>query len=159
MKAQVNNQSIAANVVINEKMLNEKFALKYISKGQMIEECNKLAEAIGCKPVKTVTLFKQAYIDLYREMVKKANEPAPAAEPVKKEEKKASKKDKGDNSAQARLDNYTSELKEKTDKLCSLDPTAKEYKEEAKALKHRIASLKRKIARAEKALKPHFVAA
>lgn len=157
MKAQVNNQSNSANVVINEKMLNEKFALKYINKGQMIEECNKLAKVIGWKPVPNENLSKRAYIDFYREMVKKANEPAPAAKAVKEAPKKV-KEDKG-NSAQARLDSYTAELNEKTDKLCSLDPTAKGYKEEAKALKHRIASLKRKIERAQKALKPHFVAA
>lgn len=54
--------------------------------------------------------------------------------------------------AQARLDAYTTELAEKETQVAAAEEFAKLSKEDQKAIRHRIASLKRKIERANKAL-------
>lgn len=172
MKATVNN---SANFVINNDMLNETKCLKYVSKPTMLEEIvniqvalaklnsnytprqyteknskKELFEGYG----RLVTIYKE--LSEKREAAKKAEEEAKrakkAAKVAKQEaEPKAAKKNPKENvntdkkarrgDAQERLDKYTAELKEK-----------EAIAEPSKEVKHRIASLKRKIARAEKAL-------
>lgn len=174
MKATVNN---SANFVINNDMLNETKCLKYVSKPTMLEEIvniqvalaklnsnytprqyteknskKELFEGYG----RLVTIYKELSEKREAEIAKKAEEEAKrakkAAKVAKQEaEPKAAKKNPKENvntdkkarrgDAQERLDKYTAELKEK-----------EAIAEPSKEVKHRIASLKRKIARAEKAL-------
>lgn len=54
--------------------------------------------------------------------------------------------------AEARLSTYSAELAEKEALVANAEEFAKLSKEDAKAIRHRIASLKRKIERANKAL-------
>lgn len=172
MKATVNN---SANFVINNDMLNETKCLKYVNKPTMLEEIvniqvalaklnsnytprqyteknskKELFEGYG----RLVTIYKE--LSEKREAAKKAEEEAKRAKKAAKvakpeAEPKAAKKSPKENvntdkkarrgNAQERLDKYTAELKEK-----------EAIAEPSKEVKHRIASLKRKIARAEKAL-------
>lgn len=174
MKATVNN---SANFVINNDMLNETKCLKYVSKPTMLEEIvniqvalaklnsnytprqyteknskKELFEGYG----RLVTIYKELSEKREAEIAKNvatcirtadvlAKVAKPEAEPkaAKKSPKENVNTDKkarrGD--AQERLDKYTAELKEK-----------EAIAEPSKEVKHRIASLKRKIARAEKAL-------
>lgn len=179
MKATVNN---SANFVINNDMLNETKCLKYVSKPTMLEEIvniqvalaklnsnytprqyteknskKELFEGYG----RLVTIYKELSEKREAEIAKnvatciktadvlaeeaRAKVAKPEAEPkaAKKSPKENVNTDKkarrGD--AQERLDKYTAELKEK-----------EAIAEPSKEVKHRIASLKRKIARAEKAL-------
>lgn len=55
--------------------------------------------------------------------------------------------------ANERLNKYSEELAEKEALVANAEEFAKLSKEDAKAIRHRIASLKRKIERANKALK------
>lgn len=174
MKATVNN---SANFVINNDMLNETKCLKYVSKPTMLEEIvniqvalaklnsnytprqyteknskKELFEGYG----RLVTIYKELSEKREAEIAKKAEEEAKRAKKAAKvakpeAEPKAAKKSPKENvntdkkarrgDAQERLDKYTAELKEK-----------EAIAEPSKEVKHRIASLKRKIARAEKAL-------
>lgn len=174
MKATVNN---SANFVINNDMLNETKCLKYVSKPTMLEEIvniqvalaklnsnytprqyteknskKELFEGYG----RLVTIYKELSEKREAEIaknvatcIKTADVLAKVAKP--EAEPKAAKKNPKENvntdkkarhgDAQERLDKYTAELKEK-----------EAIAEPSKEVKHRIASLKRKIARAEKAL-------
>lgn len=177
MKATVNN---SANFVINNDMLNETKCLKYVSKPTMLEEIvniqvalaklnsnytprqyteksskKELFEGYG----RLATVYKglsEKRAKAEAEAAKKAEEEAKRAKKAAKvakpeAEPKAAKKNPKENvntdkkarrgDAQERLDKYTAELKEK-----------EAIAEPSKEVKHRIASLKRKIARAEKAL-------
>lgn len=174
MKATVNN---SANFVINNDMLNETKCLKYVSKPTMLEEIvniqvalaklnsnytprqyteknskKELFEGYG----RLVTIYKELSekreaeiaknvatciktADVLAEEAKSEAEPKAAKKNPKENVNTDKKARRGD--AQERLDKYTAELKEK-----------EAIAEPSKEVKHRIASLKRKIARAEKAL-------
>lgn len=86
----------------------------------------------------------------------KANKKAKADKAPKKEKKASVEGEKkttprvGD--AEARLSTYSAELAEKEALVANAEEFAKLSKEDAKAIRHRIASLKRKIERANKAL-------
>lgn len=176
MKATVNN---SANFVINNDMLNETKCLKYVSKPTMLEEIvniqvalaklnsnytprqyteknskKELFEGYG----RLVTIYKELSEKREAEIaknvatcIKTADVLAEEARAKPEAEPKAAKKSPKENvntdkkarrgDAQERLDKYTAELKEK-----------EAIAEPSKEVKHRIASLKRKIARAEKAL-------
>lgn len=176
MKATVNN---SANFVINNDMLNETKCLKYASKPTMLEEIvniqvalaklnsnytprqyteknskKELFEGYG----RLVTIYKELSEKREAEIaknvatcIKTADVLAEEARAKPEAEPKAAKKSPKENvntdkkarrgDAQERLDKYTAELKEK-----------EAIAEPSKEVKHRIASLKRKIARAEKAL-------
>lgn len=176
MKATVNN---SANFVINNDMLNETKCLKYVSKPTMLEEIvniqvalaklnsnytprqyteknskKELFEGYG----RLVTIYKELSEKREAEIaknvatcIKTADVLAEEARAKAEAEPKAAKKNPKENvntdkkarreDAQERLDKYTAELKEK-----------EAIAEPSKEVKHRIASLKRKIARAEKAL-------
>lgn len=156
MKKSNNNQSIVANVVINEKILNHKYALKYIKKNDIINACTTLIEYLNSKGVYPLVnihlantlLPKVDFINTYESLVNEYNNLPVETESKKVTEVKESKPKSERNNAQARLDKYTAELKEKE----AIENPSKE-------VKHRIASLKRKIARAEKALVSHSIAA
>ena len=204
MKTTVNNiaSENVTSFVINEDMLNEKKAMKYISKPNMVAAINDICAAIkGLNSLFSPQEYTEAnskkelfdayhrfyiiYTDLrdaaiearHREEEKKEREERrrqaeiekntkeliKPAQPLKSEEEvkeasKANKKAKADKApkkekkasvegekkttprvgdAEARLSTYSAELAEK---------------EDAKAIRHRIASLKRKIERANKAL-------
>lgn len=176
MKATVNN---SANFVINNDMLNETKCLKYVSKPTMLEEIvniqvalaklnsnytprqyteknskKELFEGYG----RLVTIYKELSEKREAEIaknvatcIKTADVLAEEARAKAEAEPKAAKKSPKENvntdkkarrgDAQERLDKYTAELKEK-----------EAIAEPSKEVKHRIASLKRKIERAEKAL-------
>lgn len=176
MKATVNN---SANFVINNDMLNETKCLKYVSKPTMLEEIvniqvalaklnsnytprqyteknskKELFEGYG----RLVTIYKELSEKREAEIaknvatcIKTADVLAEEARAKAEAEPKSAKKNPKENvntdkkarcgDAQERLDKYTAELKEK-----------EAIAEPSKEVKHRIASLKRKIARAEKAL-------
>lgn len=172
MKATVNN---SANFVINNDMLNETKCLKYVSKPTMLEEIVNIQVALAklnsnytprqyTEKNSKKELFEGygRLVTIYKELsekceaAKKAEEEAKRAKKAAKvakpeAEPKAAKKSPKENvntdkkarrgDAQERLDKYTAELKEK-----------EAIAEPSKEVKHRIASLKRKIARAEKAL-------
>jgi hypothetical protein len=174
MKATVNN---SANFVINNDMLNETKCLKYVSKPTMLEEIvniqvalaklnsnytprqyteknskKELFEGYG----RLVTIYKELSEKREAEIAKNVATCIKTADVLAekarvKAEAEAAKKNPKENvntdkkarhgDAQERLDKYTAELKEK-----------EAIAEPSKEVKHRIASLKRKIARAEKAL-------
>lgn len=220
MKTNVIN-SASENVTsfsINEDMLNEKKALKYINKPTMVSEISKICEAIKAMnkaftPQEyTEANSKKELFDAYHrfyiiytdlkdievearhraeekaereerarqaEIAKNTKELIKPAQPVKSEEElkeasKANKKAKADKApkaekkasvegekksaprvgdAEARLSTYSAELAEKEALVANAEEFAKLSKEDAKAIRHRIASLKRKIERANKALK------
>lgn len=203
--------------VINEDMLNEKKAIKYISKPNMVAAINEICAAIKGLNSKfapqeyTEANSKKELFDAYgrfyiiytdlkdievearhraeekaereerarqAEIAKNTKELIKPAQPVKSEEElkeasKANKKAKADKApkaekkasvegekksaprigdAETRLNTYAEELKLK-EALVADEKVAEKYtKEELKAIRHRIASLKRKIERANKAL-------
>lgn len=196
-----NNAAVNSTYVINEKMLDEKQALKYVGKPVMLEEIVNIQVALAKLNAKytprqydeknskqelfegysrLVTIYKDLKAKQDAEIAKNvatciktadvlAKEAKERAEQVAKEEaekaarkaKKAVKADKGEpkepkapknepkpekvagsrGTAQERLDKYTAELAEK-----------EAIKEPSKDVKKRIASLKRKIERAKRAL-------
>lgn len=176
MKATVNN---SANFVINNDMLNETKCLKYVSKPTMLEEIVNIQVALAklnsnytprqyTEKNSKKELFEGygRLVAIYKELsekreaeiaknvatcIKTADVLAEEARAKAEAEPKAAKKSPKENvntdkkarrgDAQERLDKYTAELKEK-----------EAIAEPSKEVKHRIASLKRKIARAEKAL-------
>ena len=203
--------------VINEDMLNEKKAIKYISKPNMVAAINDLCAAIKAmnskfSPIEyTEANSKKELFDAYgrffiiysdlkdiaveaaeraaekaereerrrqAEIAKNTAELIKPAQPLKSEEEvkeasKANKKAKADKApkaekkasvegekkttsrvgdAEARLSTYSAELVEKEALVANAEEFAKLSKEDAKAIRHRIASLKRKIERANKAL-------
>lgn len=189
--------------VINEDMLNEKKAMKYISKPNMVAAINDICAAIkGLNSLLSPQEYTEAnskkelfdayhrfyilYTDLrdaaiearHREEEKNTKELIKPAQPLKSEEEvkeasKANKKAKADKApkkekkasvegekkttprvgdAEARLSTYSAELAEKEALVANAEEFAKLSKEDAKAIRHRIASLKRKIERANKAL-------
>lgn len=218
MKTTVNNiaSENVTSFVINEDMLNEKKAMKYISKPNMVAAINDICAAIkGLNSLFSPQEYTEAnskkelfdayhrfyiiYTDLrdaaiearHREEEKKEREERRQAEiekntkelikpaqPLKSEEEvkeasKANKKAKADKApkkekkasiegekkttprvgdAEARLSTYSAELAEKEALVANAEEFAKLSKEDAKAIRHRIASLKRKIERANKAL-------
>lgn len=116
--------------------------------GRLVTIYKELSEKREAEIAKNVaTCIKTA--DVLAEEAKRAKKAAKVAKP--EAEPKAAKKNPKENvntdkkarrgDAQERLDKYTAELKEK-----------EAIAEPSKEVKHRIASLKRKIARAEKAL-------
>ena len=203
--------------VINENMLNETKALKYISKPNMVAAISDICAAIKAMNSKfapreyTEDSSKKELFDAYgrfyiiytdlkeievearhraeekaereerarqAEIAKNTKELIKPAQPVKSEEElkeasKANKKAKADKApkaekkasvegekksaprigdAEARLNIYAEELKLK-EILVADEKVAEKYtKEEIKTIRHRIASLKRKIERATKAL-------
>lgn len=213
----INPASENVTFVINEDMLNEKKALKYISKPNMVAAINELCAAIkamnnsfapaGYSETNSKKDLFYAYGRFYiiytdlkeievearhraeekaereerarqAEIAKNTKELIKPAQPVKskeelKEASKANKKAKADKApkaekkasvegekksaprigdAETRLNTYTEELKLK-EALVADEKVAEKYtKEELKAIRHRIASLKRKIERANKAL-------
>lgn len=194
--------------VINEDMLNEKKAIKHISKPNMVAAINEICAAIKglnskFAPVEyTEKNSKKELFDAYgrfyiiytdlkdievevrhraeekAEIAKNTKELIKPAQPVKSEEElkeasKANKKAKANKAPKAekkasvegekksaprigdaneRLTKYSEELAEKEALVANAEEFAKLSKEDAKAIKHRIASLKRKIERANKAL-------
>lgn len=220
MKTTVNNiaSENVTSFVINEDMLNEKKAMKYISKPNMVAAINDICAAIkGLNSLFSPQEYTEAnskkelfdayhrfyiiYTDLrdaaiearHREEEEKAEreerrrqaeiekntkELIKPAQPLKSEEEvkeasKANKKEKADKApkkekkasvegekkttprvgdAEARLSTYSAELAEKEALVANAEEFAKLSKEDAKAIRHRIASLKRKIERANKAL-------
>lgn len=218
MKTTVNNiaSENVTSFIINEDMLNEKKAMKYISKPNMVAAINDICAAIkGLNSLFSPQEYTEAnskkelfdayhrfyiiYTDLrdaaiearHREEEKKEREERRQAEiekntkelikpaqPLKSEEEvkeasKANKKAKADKApkkekkasvegekkttprvgdAEARLSTYSAELAEKEALVANAEEFAKLSKEDAKAIRHRIASLKRKIERANKAL-------
>lgn len=200
MKTNVINTA-AENVtfVINEDMLNEKKALKYISKPNMIAAISDICAAIKAMNSKFTPpeyteknskkelfdaygLFYIIYTDLKdiearhrAEEEAEREESARQAEIAKnaKEASKANKKAKADKAPKAekkasvegekksaprsgdaneRLTKYSEELAVYETLVANAEEFAKLSKEDAKTIKHRIASLKRKIERANKAL-------
>ena len=218
MKTNVMN-SASENVtsfVINEDMLNEKKAIKYISKPNMVAAINEICAAIkGLNSLFSPQEYTEAnskkelfdayhrfyiiYTDLrdaaiearhreeekaereerrQAEIAKNTAELIKPAQPLKSEEEvkeasKANKKAKADKAPKAekkasvegekkstprigdaneRLTKYSEELAEKEALVANAEEFAKLSKEDAKAIRHRIASLKRKIERANKAL-------
>lgn len=216
MKTTINNiaSENVTSFVINEDMLNEKKAMKYISKPNMVAAINDICAAIkGLNSLFSPQEYTEAnskkelfdayhrfyiiYTDLrdaaiearHREEEKKerrrqaeieknTKELIKPAQPLKSEEEvkeasKANKKAKADKApkkekkasvegekksaprvgdAEARLSTYSAELVEKEALVANAEEFAKLSKEDAKAIRHRIASLKRKIERANKAL-------
>lgn len=211
MKANVINTASenVTSFVINEDMLNEKKAIKYISKPNMVAAINEICAAIKELNSKfapqeyTEANSKKELFDAYgrfyiiytdlkdievearhraeekaereerarqAEIAKNTKELIKPAQPVKSEEElkeasKANKKAKADKAPKAekksasrigdaneRLTKYSEELAEKEVLVANAEEFAKLSKEDAKAIKHRIASLKRKIERANKAL-------
>lgn len=213
----INATSENVTFVINEDMLNEKKALKYINKPTMVGEISKICEAIktmnkAFTPQEyTEANSKKELFDAYgrfyiiytdlrdaaiearhraeekaereerarqAEIARNIKELIKPAQPVKSEEElkeasKANKKSKADKApkqekkasiegekksaprvgdAEARLSTYSAELAEKEALVANAEEFAKLSKEDAKAIRHRIASLKRKIERANKAL-------
>lgn len=203
--------------VINKDMLNEKKAIKYISKPNMVAAINDLCAAIKAmnskfSPIEyTEANSKKELFDAYgrffitysdlkdiaveaaeraaekaereerrrqAEIAKNTAELIKPAQPLKSEEElkeasKANKKAKADKAPKAekktsvegekksaprvgdaneRLTKYSEELAEKEALVANAEELAKLSKEDAKAIRHRIASLKRKIERANKAL-------
>lgn len=220
MKTTVNNiaSENVTSFVINEDMLNEKKAMKYISKPNMVAAINDICAAIkGLNSLFSPQEYTEAnskkelfdayhrfyiiYTDLrdaaiearhreeeekkereerrrQAEIEKNTKELIKPAQPLKSEEEvreasKANKKAKADKApkqekkasvegekksaprvgdAEARLSTYFAELAEKEALVANAEEFAKLSKEDAKAIRHRIASLKRKIERANKAL-------
>lgn len=219
METTVNNiaSENVTSFVINEDMLNEKKAIKYISKPNMVAAINDICAAIKSLNIMfspkeyTEANSKKELFDAYgrfyiiytdllnatiearhREEEKKEREERrrqaeiqkniekyiKPAQPVKSEEElkeasKANKKAKADKApkaekkasvegekksaprvgdAEARLSIYSAELAEKEALVANAEEFAKLSKEDTKAIRHRIASLKRKIERANKAL-------
>lgn len=218
MKTTVNNiaSENVTSFVINEDMLNEKKAMKYISKPNMVAAINDICAAIkGLNSLFSPQEYTEAnskkelfdayhrfyiiYTDLrdaaiearhreeekrereerrQAEIAKNTKELIKPAQPLKSEEEvkeasKANKKAKVDKApkkekkasvegekksaprvgdAEARLSTYSAELVEKEALVANAEEFAKLSKEDAKAIRHRIASLKRKIERANKAL-------
>lgn len=218
MKTTVNNiaSENVTSFVINEDMLNEKKAMKYISKPNMVAAINDICAAIkGLNSLFSPQEYTEAnskkelfdayhrfyiiYTDLrdaaiearhreekkereerrrQAEIEKNTKELIKPAQPLKSEEEvkeasKANKKAKADKApkkekkasvegekksaprvgdAEARLSTYSAELVEKEALVANAEEFAKLSKEDAKAIRHRIASLKRKIERANKAL-------
>lgn len=174
MKNSVNNQSVANNVVIESIVSNPNGAYKYINRNQLIEHyqdlvalCNK-AGLKSAVPADADKLGKRCLVDSYVELAKEylalvgsseepeaveevkveepvAEEEAPKVkESSKKSEKKAEVKESTEHrgNAEERLAKYSAELAEKE----AIENPSKEVRK-------RIASLKRKIERANKALK------
>ena len=212
MKTTVNNiaSENVTSFVINEDMLNEKKAMKYINKPNMVAAINDICAAIkGLNSLfspqeYTEANSKKELFDAYHrfyiiytdirdaaiearhreerrrqaEIAKNTAELIKPAQPLKSEEEvkeasKANKKAKADKApkqekkasvegekksaprvgdAEARLSTYSAELAEKEALVANAEEFAKLSKEDAKAIRHRIASLKRKIERANKAL-------
>lgn len=240
MKTTVNNiaSENVTSFVINEDMLNEKKALKYISKPNMVAALNDICAAIKglnssfAPAVYDETNSKKDLFDAYgrfyiiytdlrdaaiearhraeekaereerrrqAEIEKNTKDLIKPAQPLKESKedtsdatmsekltkaekktakalKKASKEETGTTAdkapkkekkasvegekksaprvgdAEARLATYTEELAEKEAVVANAEEFAKLSKEDAKAIRHRIASLKRKIERANKAL-------
>lgn len=218
MKTTVNNiaSENVTSFVINEDMLNEKKAMKYISKPNMVAAINDICAAIkGLNSLFSPQEYTEAnskkelfdayhrfyiiYTDLrdaaiearhreekkereerrrQAEIEKNTKELIKPAQPLKSEEEvkeasKANKKAKADKApkkekkasiegekkttprvgdAEARLSTYSAELAEKEALVANAEEFAKLSKEDAKAIRHRIASLKRKIERANKVL-------
>lgn len=218
MKTTVNNiaSENVTSFVINEDMLNEKKAMKHISKPNMVAAINDICAAIkGLNSLFSPQEYTEAnskkelfdayhrfyiiYTDLrdaaiearhreeekaereerrQAEIEKNTKELIKPAQPLKSEEEvkeasKANKKAKADKApkkekkasvegekkttprvgdAEARLSTYSAELAEKEALVANAEEFAKLSKEDAKAIRHRIASLKRKIERANKAL-------
>lgn len=199
----INTASENVTFVINEDMLNEKKALKYISKPNMVVAISDICAAIKAMNSKfapqeyTEKNSKKELFDAYgrfyiiytdlkeievearqAEIAKNTKELIKPAQPVKSEEEvkeasKANKNAKADKAPKAekkasvegekksaprigdaneRLTKYSEELAEKEALVANAEEFAKLSKEDAKAIKHRIASLKRKIERANKAL-------
>lgn len=217
--------------VINEDMLNEKKAIKYISKPNMVAAINDICAAIKGLNSKfapqeyTEANSKKELFDAYgrfyiiytdlkdievearhraeekaereerarqAEIAKNTKELIKPAQPLEgetmgdkltkaekkiekalKEDSKEAKKAKADKAPKAekkasvegekksaprigdaneRLTKYSEELAEKEALVANAEEFAKLSKEDAKAIRHRIASLKRKIERANKAL-------
>lgn len=195
----INTASENVTFVINEDMLNEKKALKYISKPNMIAAISDICAAIKAMNSKFTPpeyteknskkelfdaygLFYIIYTDLKdiearhrAEEEAEREERARQAEIAKnaKEASKANKKAKADKAPKAekkasvegekksaprigdaneRLTKYSEELAVYETLVANAEEFAKLSKEDAKAIRHRIASLKRKIERANKAL-------
>lgn len=167
MKTTVNNiaSENVTSFVINEDMLNEKKAMKYISKPNMVAAINDICAAIkGLNSLfspqeYTEANSKKELFDAYHRFYIIYTDLRDAAIEARhrEEEKKASVEGEkksaprvGD--AEARLSTYSAELVEKEALVANAEEFAKLSKEDAKAIRHRIASLKRKIERANKAL-------
>lgn len=159
MKTTVNNiaSENVTSFVINEDMLNEKKAMKYISKPNMVAAINDICAAIkGLNSLfspqeYTEANSKKELFDAYHRFYIIYTDLRDAAiEARHREEEKKSAPRVGD--AEARLSTYSAELAEKEALVANAEEFAKLSKEDAKAIRHRIASLKRKIERANKAL-------
>lgn len=174
MKNSVNNQSVSNNVVNFAIVNNPQSAYKYIKREILIEDYHTLI--LGCSKANVEVeaiadpdqISKKSLIDSYVTIAQKymevvtvqeepvaeespvetipvqeevkVEDPAPKAEKKAKEDSGESKEHRG--TAEERLTKYGAELKEKE----AIENPSKEVRK-------RIASLKRKIERAEKALK------
>lgn len=158
MKNSVNNQPASNNVVNFAIVNNPQSAYKYIKRETLIEDYHTLI--LGCSKANVEVeaianpdqISKKSLIDSYVTIAQKymevitvqeevkVEDPTPKAEKKTKEESGESKGHRG--TAEERLTKYGAELKEKE----AIENPSKEVRK-------RIASLKRKIERAEKALK------
>ena len=162
----MNTTIILPNVkfALREHILaKDKTAMKYINKTQLLAEINLLREAI-CKAGAPITApqpkspFKECLMDvygwLYRECIK-YNEAVLAERQAKLQQSSIEKAVKASNACErkaARLSDAEERFTRYSDELAKRE-AGDAMGLDAKGQRHRIASLKRKIARAEASLK------
>lgn len=137
MKTKTNN-SVAYSV--NQDILsNETKVIKYMPKGELVKHVNNIAQAVGNSAGLTGKESKLDLIHIYQELAcqladkqKEETSPAPKSENTARTHR---------GTAAERLARYSAEL---TEKSAIANPDT--------PIRRRIASLKRKIARAQKAL-------
>ena len=136
MKTKTNN-SVAYSV--NQDILtNEPKVIKYMPKGKLVEHVNAIAQAVGNSAGLTGKESKLDLIHIYQELACQLADRKKEASPAPKSENKP-RTHRG--TAAERLARYSAEL---TEKNAIANPDT--------PIRRRIASLKRKIARAQKAL-------
>lgn len=151
MKTTIENNTVINNYTVNQKWIEKPtFVVKYVKKEELMKECETFYENLReVYPNETIAAMSEMtdpnmgkgsltsyYRYLFEKLVNLSAREEGDEQPIKKEHV-ASKR--GD--ANERLQKYTKELEEKE----AIENPSKE-------IKHRIASLKRKIARAEAAL-------
>lgn len=135
MKTKTNN-SVAYSV--NQDILtNEPKVIKYMPKGELVKHVNAIAQAVGNSAGLTGKESKHDLILIYQELACQLADKQKDASAPKSESKARTHR----GTAAERLARYSAEL---TDKNAIANPDT--------PIRRRIASLKRKIARAQKAL-------
>lgn len=148
------NTTVINNYTVNQKWIEKPtFVVKYVKKEELVKECETFYDNLHkVYPNETIAsmsemtdpnMGKGSLISYYRYLFEKLVNLSAREEgdeqPIKKSKKEHVASKRGD--ANERLEKYTKELEEKE----AIENPSKE-------IKHRIASLKRKIARAEAAL-------